>query len=263
MRPFSSFRKSSAGIPETIAGLNTQVEQCVVSNLIHERMLERWWAEARKRKKYGPGYWLLLVRLAEATLLCAGNYADNCEFEAAGDLLVNPREILVRERQSRRAVVKNRHGRLSTQFGLGGSREQKAMKRFSAGVTLEITKPPLLPHMTQVLVESRRVSSFYLDRLETGRRRIADALAFLAAWPVSNPLELRQRLEASTPREKKFVESRLCRFDLQVFRQIGTDLQQSLERPEFRSAFLAEPRIPYPDQQRKQIRRTPLPAQAV
>ena len=28
-----------------------------------------------------PWYWLLMARLAEAALLCAGNYADNCEYQ--------------------------------------------------------------------------------------------------------------------------------------------------------------------------------------
>ena len=35
-------------------------------------------------------YWLTYVRIREAALLCAGNYADNGEYQAAGDLLVNP-----------------------------------------------------------------------------------------------------------------------------------------------------------------------------
>ena len=37
------------------------------------------------------GYWLTLTRINELALVCAGNYADNCEFSLVGDLLVNPR----------------------------------------------------------------------------------------------------------------------------------------------------------------------------
>ncbi len=38
-----------------------------------------------------PEYWLMVCRISEMALLCAGQYADGCEFSAAGDLLVNPR----------------------------------------------------------------------------------------------------------------------------------------------------------------------------
>ena len=54
----------------------------------------------------GKFYWLTLARLNELTLLCAGNYADNFEFTAAGDLLVNPRCILVHIKNRIRPVIK-------------------------------------------------------------------------------------------------------------------------------------------------------------
>ena len=137
------------------------MERAVSPHLMTERSVESCWSQARQLKGDGPSYWLLLVRLAEAALLCAGNYADNCEYEAAGDFLVNPREIIVHRRGDGRSTTKNRHGRLSEQFGLEGVERHRSMKRFSAGVCLEITKPPLLPHMAQVLGESGCISQSY------------------------------------------------------------------------------------------------------
>ena len=139
---------------ESITRINAELERTVSPHLMTEKSVESCWSQARQLKGDGPSYWLLLVRLTEAALLCAGNYADNCEYEAAGDFLVNPREILVHRRGDGRSTTKNRHGRLSEQFGLEGVERLRSMKRFSAGVCLEITKPPLLPHMTQVLRES-------------------------------------------------------------------------------------------------------------
>jgi hypothetical protein len=204
-----------------------------------EKTVESWWSQAVQLKGDSPSYWLLLVRIAEAALLCAGNYADNCEYEAAGDFLVNPREILVHRRSDGHSEAKNRHGRLSRQFGLEGAEHHNSLKRFSAGMDVEITKPPLLPHMARVLRESGCISRFFIQRIEELQRRIADSLAFLAAWRIFDSIELWRRLEASSPRERAFAESHLCRFDGVVFNRIGADLRRSLAKPDGRSPFLA------------------------
>jgi len=238
---------------ESITRINAEVERAVSPHLMTERTVESCWSQARQLKGDGPSYWLLLVRLAEAALLCAGNYADNCEYEAAGDFLVNPREIIVHRRGDDRSTTKNRHGRLSEQFGLEGVERHRSMKRFSTGVCLQITKPPLLPHMAQVLGESGCISQSFIHRLEELQCRIADALAFLAAWRIFDSAELWRRLEASSPRERVFAESHLCRFDAQVFHLIGEDLRRSLVEPDHRSPFLSGPHMG-----EKELKRTSL-----
>jgi hypothetical protein len=228
---------------ESITRINAEVERAVSPHLMTERTVESCWSQARQIKSHDPSYWLLLIRLTEAALLCAGNYADNCEYEAAGDFLVNPREILVHRRGDGRSTAKNRHGRLSEQFDLKGLRRHNSFKHFSAGVQLEITKPPLLPHMTQVLRESDFISPAYLQRLEEGQCRIANTLAFLSAWLIFDSTELWRRLQASSEREKAFAESHLCRFDVRVFHMIGADLRRSMAEPDYRSPFLSEPQM--------------------
>jgi hypothetical protein len=238
-----SLRLDAGQALESIVRLSAELAHEVASNLTNEKLIDNCWSRARKFDSHGPGYWLLLVRLAEAALLCAGNYADNCEYTAAGDFLVNPRQILVHRIADGRSTLKNRHGRLSDQFGLAGVKRCHLMKRFSAGVNLEITKPPLLPHMTQVLRRSKCISPSYLQRLEDGLRRIADTLAFLAAWRIFDSAELCRRLQAASERERIFAESHLCRFDTRVFDQIGVSLRRSLAEPDYRSPFLAEPHL--------------------
>jgi hypothetical protein len=238
------FRGSSRQMPaarhclESIARINAELEHEVVACLMNEGVIERWWSRACRLGGDCPGYWLLMAQLAEAALICAGNYADNCEYEAAGDLLVNPREILIHPRGEGRSTAKNRHGRLSEQFGLEVAEGHNSLKLFSAGMRLETSKPPLLPWMTQVLRSSERISTEYLQRLEDAQRRIADTLAFLAAWRVFDSAELWRRLQESSARERVFAEFHLCRFDARVFHRIGTDLRRSLAEQDYRSPFL-------------------------
>jgi hypothetical protein len=224
-----------------ICRINTEIEQISTPYFLTERRIERWWSQARRLEGDGRSYWLLLARLAECALLCAGHYADNGECSAAGDLLVNPREILVHRRKDGRTTIKNRHEALSKQFGLDGIRQCESMKRFSADICLETSKPPLLPHMQHVLRESERISPSFIRRLAEAQCRIADTLAFLAAWRVFDSAELWQRLRECPAKETVLVESHLCRFDTRVFRKIGEDLRRSLADPFCRSPFLADP----------------------
>jgi hypothetical protein len=235
----ASFRRMTETEPllESIAGINMELEQAGSLLLMTEKTVERCWALALELKSDWPSSWLLLARLAETALLCAGNYADNCEFRAAGDFLVNPREIVVHSRGGR-STIKKRHGRISEQFGPRGVDHLLSAQRFAAGVHLEITKLPLLPHMTQILEESGRVAQSFLCRLENCQRRVADALAFLAAWRIFDSVDLWRRLKASSPHERAFAESHLCRFDAQVFHQIGADVQRSLADSHYQSPFL-------------------------
>ena len=54
-------------------------------------------------------YWLTMARINELALLCAENCANNCELTLAGDLLLNPRLILIHVRGQNRPIVKKRH----------------------------------------------------------------------------------------------------------------------------------------------------------
>jgi hypothetical protein len=97
--------------------------------------------------------------------------------------------------------------------------------------------------MTLILKGSGRVAQWFLRRLEDCQRRVADALAFLASWQIFNSVDLRRRLKASSPPERAFAESHLCRFDAQVFYRVGVDVQRSLSDPHYQSPFLAWPQM--------------------
>lgn len=232
----------TCGRLDTMDRIDASLEHGIGSCLLNESEIEECWSAACGFDAELPATWLLMARVAEAALLCAGHYADSCEFAAAGDFLVNPREILVYRAKGDRAVIKNRHGRISDQLGLEGPECVISRARHCGGLGLEITKPPLLPLMTQTLGASERVAPAYIRRLETGQRRVADALTFLAAWQISDSVELLERLRAASARDRAFAEANLCRFDTRVFYRIGADLRQSLWQPDAPSSFLI--RIP-------------------
>ena len=225
---------------EAVARINAEIENASASSLINESMIENWLRDIRNIAADHPGYWLLLVRLTEAALLCAGYYVDNGQFEAVGDLLVNPREIMVYSLADGSSTAKNRHRRLSEQFTLDGIQGRDWMRRFSTSTLLRTTKLPLIPHLAQVLGNSDRISPSYLGRLAERQHRIVATLTFLAAWPIHDSVELWRRLHDASERE--FVESNLCRFNTQVFDQIGDCLKQSLADPYYQSPFLARAR---------------------
>jgi hypothetical protein len=249
---------------ECIARISTEVERKDAPHLLNEKIIERCWSHASRFESGCPrGYWLLVARLTEATLLCAGNYADSGEFEATGDLLVNSREIIVHSRNGGQSAVKRRHGRISSQFISTGVVRKEQMNTFYARISLETTKPPLLPHMTQVLKRSGFISQFYLRRLEECQRQIAATLGFLSAWSIFDAAELFRRLEASSPRERAFVESQLCRFDARVFYQIGADLRRILAEPGYPSPFLTEASFGHRREYREPIKVAPICAQSL
>jgi hypothetical protein len=102
----------------------------------------------------GPAYWLTLARLTEATLLCAGHNADNCEFQVAGDLLANPRRIRIFIKGRAGSMIKNRHGRLSDQLSAdAGFTGQEAPPARSDVLCLTET-PALLPFLQDRLAQS-------------------------------------------------------------------------------------------------------------
>jgi hypothetical protein len=223
---------------ELVLRIDNDLDKGVIAGLLNEVTIESLWTTACRIECDRPSYWLLMARLAEAALLCAGNYADNCEYRAAGDFLVNPREIRITDRRNGSSIIKNRHGRLSEQFGTEGDDRKGRLKEFASSMVLETTKLPLLPHMTSALRASGFISEDYLQRLALKQCRIADTLAFLAAWRIEDAAELWRRMLTSPAGEREFVESNLCRFNRGTFQRLGADLHRSLTAPDHQSPFL-------------------------
>jgi hypothetical protein len=182
-------------------------------------------------------FWLTVSRIAELTIKLAGDYADSCEFQAAGDLLVNPRRIDVYQRGDTARIQKDRHGSLSKQFAavIGSEHPVTWLKRETH---LHIRSEALLPHLNGLLSSSGFMSPEYLCGFEQRMRRIADTIAFLCAWPMTDNQKLHQQIRHASPADRELIVTNLCRFDGQYFTEMGEDIESIILHGDDRSRFL-------------------------
>ena len=173
-----------------------------------------------------PFGWLLMARLMEAALLTAGTYADNAEFRAAGDLLVNPRKINVYLKNSSRPIVKHRHGRLSDQFNTNNMAYDDFIRKFPHQAAIKQTEPPLLPYLLEQLERSAFMSKTYLEACALRMNKIADTINFLTAWGIYSFEDLAATMASSDPTALKFIGQHLCRFTTDRFVEIGDEIRQ-------------------------------------
>lgn len=208
---------------------NQALDDIVRTGLANEPFLNSKFHELEGMGPADPDYfyWVSLARLNELALLCAGNYADNCEFSAAGDLLVNPRLILVRSTVWPFAVKKLRHGRVTDQFVRMGKTREEVIQWVKNEVRFETVEAPLLPHLLELLKCSRHFTDAYLDSVGTRMQNIADTIIFLSSWRISSIEDLHIRLRTVSPSERRSIESNLCRFDATVFHALGKELPRS------------------------------------
>jgi hypothetical protein len=223
----AAFFRQPAACDQPLFRLNAHLDAVNLPYELNEGQIETWLNTLEKSDdKAGPIYWLLWIRLMEAALLCAGNYADNCEFSAAGDLLVNPREIRVHSKDARPPVRKWRHGRLSDQFRTNGHSRRFTIETLKNACRLEIACPPLLPYLFGCLKNSGRIAGAYLSYSDRRMRRITDTMAFLTSWQIFDTADLHHRSRRATPETRSFIASHLCRFDTRVFNQAGNAIDR-------------------------------------
>jgi len=171
-------------------------------------------------------YWLTLARITELALLCAGTYADNGELAAAGDLLVNPRLILIHVRGVAEPFVKERRGSLADQLRHLVPTADDVAGWLKGNTWVEIRQEPLLPHLYRRLDESGLVARSYLESVDRRMKRIADVISFLAAWHLPDGCDVGERLGHLPPQEWEFVGENLCRFSRTLFVGLGEELRR-------------------------------------
>lgn len=214
-----------------------------IPHLINETLIADLLTQLLRRQDNESAYfWLLYARITEAAIICAANYADNCEYSAAGDLLVNPRRILVnRTADPTGAELKHRHGAISQQFNQNGANPVVFRKTFSVDRDIQIEEPALLPMLADTITQSGVFCEKYLYTIEDRMKKIADTITFLSAWSLDDARQLHQRLSSSTPDSKQFILSNLCRFDLAVYDELGAELDAIASNRWTTSAFLKKP----------------------
>jgi hypothetical protein len=183
-------------------------------------------------------YRLLIARILEAALVCTGHYVDNCEFVAAGDLLVNPRQILIHIRGYRHPIVKWRHGRLSEQLA-AYCRNQPFPAWFKRNAILEVSQPALIPFLFQRLEKFQCFRPTYLDSIRRRMNKAADAMEFLSTWGVTGWEDLHRRIQWASPNERDVIAANLCGFDLEEFHGLGREIDRMAQGTGDKSGYLA------------------------
>ena len=221
---------------------NVSLEKEATQSNLNEDFIESKLSELEQIEsdcsENGEIYWLTYARLFELALLCAGNYADHFEFAAAGDLLVNPRFILIHFKSGCNAVKKDRHRKLTEQFRYVAGEREAVVTWLKQDTVPEIVEKSLLTHMHEQMSRSGYLSKEYLDLAERRMERIADAIGFLASWHLAGSSAFYLRVQCANPSEQSFIESNLCRFNKKIFIELGDDLRRLAEDPCQNSRFI-------------------------
>jgi hypothetical protein len=187
-----------------------------------------------------PVYWLEMSRLLELTLICAGHYADNCEFSAAGDLLVNPRKVLIHRKGHPHPVIKHRHGRLTDQLNNKLTCRELVLSQVKNEVGVEVAKPAILPYLLERIELSRHIASWYLHDVQERMKKIADTIGFLSAWSLSKFEVLHHRMQKMSVKTRRFVSDHQCNFDTAYFDRLGREIPKTIENPKAFSDFFSK-----------------------
>jgi hypothetical protein len=187
-----------------------------------------------------PAYWLMMARLLELSVILAGHYADNCEFSAAGDLLVNPRKVLVHRKGYPYPLIKPRHGRLTEQLNKKETCRKIVLFQAKHDVTVEVAQPAILPYLFGLMESSCQIASWYLHEAQERMKKIADTIGFLSAWSLSKFEVLHHRLQKMSAKTRRFVADHQCNFDTRYFARIGREIQKLIENPKEYSEFLSQ-----------------------
>lgn len=96
--------------------IDTELDRAQTSHQFNEQRLETFLSRLDTQVDLSNRlYRLLVARIPEATIICAGQYAYHAEYRLVGNLLINPRETHVHFADGS-WTVKNRHDSLSNQF---------------------------------------------------------------------------------------------------------------------------------------------------
>jgi hypothetical protein len=234
----STFRKYDDSYCNTLLDYNLCLNDCVTFEL-NEKFIESKIDELDEIQNSGFIYQLTQARITELALICAGNYADNFEFTAAGDLLVNPKSIRIHIDGVREPVNKKRHVAITDQFN-GIAKTQTGIIRWLSKKThLEITKKPLLPDLYERLISAGIISVKYLDSVYRRMNKIADVIGFLSAYHLSDSQMLYKKLH-SVNAESDFIRSNLCNFNCDIFFGLGHEILKSIENDGYKSVFIVD-----------------------
>jgi hypothetical protein len=222
----ASFKDSDMLNFSFLIEFNIGLEENAKLSRLNERFLEEKMSEL---DRYGPlrkaFYFQTRARLHELLLLCAANYANNCEFKAVGDLMFNPRLTLVHVTGLRAPIVKARHAPLTAQFADKAETHGGVVEWLKKETTLETRKKPLIPHSLEVLEGSGFMSEDYLESARNREVKIADLITYLTCGGFQDRLSLENWMRSASQNDKDLMKSRFIKLDWETFWELGSSIR--------------------------------------
>jgi hypothetical protein len=201
---------------------NRDLDRNAQLSRLNEKYLEERMGELDNHAPICRGvYEHIRARLHELLLLCAANYANNCEYSTVGDLMFNPRLTLVHIRGRHEPTVKERHNPLSEQFRDRARTRAEVVGWLKEETTLEIRRKPLIPHSYERLESCSSISKSYLDSARDRAVQIAHLSALLCCEGFDERLEFDDWLRSASPNDRDLMQSRLLRLDWRRFQTLG------------------------------------------
>ncbi len=185
-------------------------------------------------------YWLSLARINELAILCAANYAEGFEFALVGDLLVNPRRVLVHVKGTHQPVFKKRHTRLTDQFRHKAPSREEVVQWLKSHTIVENRIGPVLPDLLGRLKDSRIFSPVFVAAIEKRLKQLADLTAYLACQPFETQSDFEKWLQKANSKDREFIKTIRGRFDLRLYGLLGEDINRTAFDPDYVSRFLVQ-----------------------
>jgi hypothetical protein len=216
---------------QTARGINSYLDRAFALHRVNEPCLETSLEELdAELQTHCRLSWLLLARIFEAGIVCAGHYADYAEYCLAGDLMINPREIRVHFSDGSWAV-KDRHSRLSDVFNHENLERQAFMQRFQRQACLRTIKKPLLPLLSERLCHESIFSSAYLASVQDRMEQVGRTMNFLWAWGFEGAEDMFRFQQTATRTQWRLVEQNLCCFKSDLFLALGRQVDSLCRNP--------------------------------
>lgn len=168
---------------------------------------------------------ITLERLTELTLLCAGNYANNGCIAAVGDLIFNPRLILVHIKGEPCPVKKERYTPLTVQFKSKGGSRGSVIEWLKYNTMLETVKEPILPHLVNLL-EKKGCSEAYLESVKERMSMIVTLTSRLSVSRIPKNMNIKEWISSFSRADRILIEKLFCRFDKTVFNDLGDEIRR-------------------------------------
>ena len=225
--------------PEMILNFNGMMEEKAAVHKLNEKVLLHFLNLLDEAAFVQSNlYWLSLARINELAIICAGNYAENCEFALVGDLLMNPRLILIHVRGRHHPIVKKRHTPLTEQFGHMAVSREGVIDWLKKQTIVETRQQALLPHLLGRMKDSETFHASHMDSIESRLKRVADLTGYLACQRFENQSSIVKWLRKASPADRDMVESRFCQFDFKPFYLMGEDIKRIANDATYESRFL-------------------------